>query len=130
MACSDQDIPQPRDRTSDRDAGQCNTGVAASYHADATGRRRPTYAPEGFTLGDMVTDVAGLIGALDIGPCRIVGFSPGGMIVQELLLAYADLITQAVLMASCGRSDTLRTALSESSPLGAHDLAEEVWPLT
>lgn len=58
----------------------------------------------------MVTDVAGLIGALDIGPCRIVGFSLGGMIVQQMPLAYADLITQAVLMAS---------ALSEGSPLGA-----------
>jgi pimeloyl-ACP methyl ester carboxylesterase len=68
--------------------------------------------PEGFTIDDMVADTAGLIEALGIRSCRIVGFSLGGIIVQELLLAYPDLITQAVLMATRGRGDVLRTALS------------------
>jgi pimeloyl-ACP methyl ester carboxylesterase len=66
----------------------------------------------GFTLDDMVADTAGLIGCLGIAPCRIVGFSLGGIIVQELLLAYPDLITQAVLMATRGRIDALRAALA------------------
>jgi pimeloyl-ACP methyl ester carboxylesterase len=68
--------------------------------------------PEGFTIDDMVADTAGLIEALGIRSCRIVGFSLGGVIVQELLLAYPDLITQAVLIATRGRGDVLRTALS------------------
>jgi pimeloyl-ACP methyl ester carboxylesterase len=67
---------------------------------------------EGFTLDDMAADTAGLIEILGIGPCRIVGFSLGGMMVQELLLAHPDLITQAVLMATRGRTDALRTAMA------------------
>jgi pimeloyl-ACP methyl ester carboxylesterase len=68
--------------------------------------------PEGFTVDDMVADTFGLIKFLGIGPCRIVGFSLGGMIVQELLLAYPGLITQAVLIATRGRTDALRRAMS------------------
>ncbi len=67
---------------------------------------------DGFALDDMVADTAGLIAVLGIGPCRIVGFSLGGMLVQELLLAYPDLITQAVLMATRGRTDALRAAMA------------------
>jgi pimeloyl-ACP methyl ester carboxylesterase len=68
--------------------------------------------PEGFTIDDMVADTAGLIEFLDIGSCRIVGFSLGAMMVQELLLAHPDLITQAVLSATRGRTDALRMAIS------------------
>ncbi|GGU69972.1 alpha/beta fold hydrolase [Streptomyces daghestanicus] len=67
---------------------------------------------EGFTLDDMAADVAALITHLDAGPCRVVGFSLGGIIVQELLLARPDLVSQAVLIASCGRADALITAMS------------------
>jgi pimeloyl-ACP methyl ester carboxylesterase len=70
--------------------------------------------PEGFTIDDMVADIVGLIEILGIGPCRIVGFSLGGIIVQEILLARPELIVQAVLIATRGRSDALRTALSAS----------------
>jgi pimeloyl-ACP methyl ester carboxylesterase len=68
--------------------------------------------PDGFTIDDMVADIVGLIELLGIGPCRIVGFSLGAMIVQELLLAYPDLITQAVLSATRGRADVMRNAMS------------------
>jgi pimeloyl-ACP methyl ester carboxylesterase len=68
--------------------------------------------PDGFTIEDMVDDTVGLIELLDIAPCRIVGYSLGAMMVQELLLAHPDLITQAVLSATCGRSDALHTAMS------------------
>ena len=68
--------------------------------------------PAGFTISDMAQDAAGLIGILGLAPCRIVGFSLGAMIVQELLLAHPGLITQAVLMATRGRSDVLRAAMS------------------
>jgi pimeloyl-ACP methyl ester carboxylesterase len=62
----------------------------------------------------MVADTAGLIEHLGIGPCRIVGFSLGAMIVQELLVARPDLVRQAVLMATRGRSDALAIAMSDA----------------
>ncbi|MBT2505645.1 alpha/beta hydrolase [Streptomyces sp. ISL-98] len=68
--------------------------------------------PEGFTLDDMVSDVAGLIEYLGTGPCRVVGYSLGGIIVQELLVARPELVRQAVLMASSGRADALIAAMS------------------
>jgi pimeloyl-ACP methyl ester carboxylesterase len=67
---------------------------------------------EGFTLDDMVADTVGLIESLEIGPCRIVGFSMGAMVVQETLLARPDLAKQAVLMATRGRTDALSGAES------------------
>ncbi|MFJ6084471.1 alpha/beta fold hydrolase [Streptomyces sp. NPDC092369] len=66
----------------------------------------------GFTLDDMVADVAALIEHLGEGPCRVVGHSLGGIIVQELLLARPDLVGRAVLMSSCGRADELIRAMA------------------
>jgi pimeloyl-ACP methyl ester carboxylesterase len=68
--------------------------------------------PGGFTLDDMAADVAGLIEHLGAGPCRVVGYSLGGIVVQELLLARPDLVTRAVLMASSGRTDELIAAMT------------------
>jgi pimeloyl-ACP methyl ester carboxylesterase len=76
--------------------------------------------PEGFTIDDMVADTVGLIELLGIGPCRIVGFSLGAIIVQELLLAYPDLIAQAVLSATRGRTTAMHAAMSAAES----DLAE------
>jgi pimeloyl-ACP methyl ester carboxylesterase len=67
--------------------------------------------PEGFTLDDMVEDTAGLIKLLGISPCRVVGFSLGAMIALDLLLAYPELVKEAVLMATRGRTDALRSAM-------------------
>ena len=66
--------------------------------------------PDGFTIADMVADTAGLIDVLGIGPCRILGYSMGAVVVQELLLAHPGLVTQAVLMATRGRTDTMHAA--------------------
>jgi pimeloyl-ACP methyl ester carboxylesterase len=81
---------------------------------DNRGMPSSDLCPEGFTIDDMVADTVGLIRLLGMGPCRIVGFSLGAMMVQELLLAYPDLISQAVLSATRGRTDALRIAISES----------------
>jgi len=67
---------------------------------------------QGFTLDDLVADVAALVEHLGAGPCRIVGYSMGAIVVQELLLARPDLISQAVLMATRGRTDALGSAMS------------------
>jgi pimeloyl-ACP methyl ester carboxylesterase len=68
----------------------------------------------GFTIDDMVADTAGLIEMLGISPCRIAGFSLGAMIVQELLLSHPWLIKKAVMLATRGRTDALRSAMNEA----------------
>ncbi|MCF1594977.1 alpha/beta fold hydrolase [Streptomyces muensis] len=70
--------------------------------------------PEGFTLQDMVGDVAGLIERLGLGPCHVVGTSMGAFVAQELALARPELVSRAVLMATRGRTDVLRAALTRA----------------
>ncbi|MEH0541623.1 alpha/beta fold hydrolase [Streptomyces sp. B21-105] len=65
-----------------------------------------------YTLTDMVADTRGLIEALDLGPCRIVGTSMGSMIAQELALESPHLVRSAVLLATKARSDRMRQALA------------------
>jgi pimeloyl-ACP methyl ester carboxylesterase len=67
---------------------------------------------EPFTLADMVDDVAALIDFLGLRPCRLVGFSLGALIVQELLVRYPDAARQAVLIGTQGRTDALSAAVS------------------
>ncbi|MFR0357442.1 alpha/beta fold hydrolase [Streptomyces sediminimaris] len=68
--------------------------------------------PDSLTLDDLVSDTEALIEELALGPCRVVGVSLGALVAQELALARADLFTQAVFMATRGRTDTLRAALT------------------
>ncbi|MGI5163173.1 alpha/beta fold hydrolase [Spirillospora sp. CA-253888] len=75
----------------------------------------PSDAPPGrYTLEDMVADTAGLIESLGLTPCRLVGFSLGAVIVQELAVRRPELVRGAVLMATRARSDALRRAQSRS----------------
>lgn len=68
--------------------------------------------PGGYSLADLVADTAGLIEALDAGPCQLVGTSLGALIAIELAISRPDLVTSCVLMAVRARSDALRRALS------------------
>jgi pimeloyl-ACP methyl ester carboxylesterase len=63
----------------------------------------------GFTTEQMVGDVAALIEKLDAAPVRIVAVSMGSFLAQELMLARPELVTAAVLMATRGREDSMRT---------------------
>jgi pimeloyl-ACP methyl ester carboxylesterase len=67
---------------------------------------------EGFTLQDMVADTAALIEHLGIAPCRVVGFSLGALVTQELLVTHPGVARKAVLMATRGRTDALSRAAS------------------
>jgi pimeloyl-ACP methyl ester carboxylesterase len=72
-------------------------------------------APPGmYSLADKVADTKGLIEALDLGPCRIVGTSMGAMIAQELASHYPHLVRSAVLIATRARSDVTRRAMTEA----------------
>ncbi|MFE9045007.1 alpha/beta fold hydrolase [Streptomyces sp. NPDC012421] len=80
---------------------------------------------EGFGVGDLVADTAGLVEHLGLGPVRLVGTSMGSYVAQELLLARPELVRSAVLMASRGRSDALRAALARAE-LELHDSGARV----
>lgn len=73
-----------------------NRGIGATENAQA------------FTTETMVADTAALIEDLVGGPVRIVAVSMGSFIAQELMLARPDLVTQAVLMATRGRTDRMQ----------------------
>jgi pimeloyl-ACP methyl ester carboxylesterase len=68
--------------------------------------------PGGYSLADLVADTAGLIEALDAGPCRLVGTSLGALIAIELAISRPDLVTCCALMAVRARSDAVRRAVS------------------
>ncbi|MFE1293031.1 alpha/beta fold hydrolase [Streptomyces sp. NPDC058751] len=83
--------------------------------------------PEGFSVGDLVADTASLIKHLGLGPVRLVGTSMGAYVVQELALKRPELVQEAVLMASRGRSDAFRAALARAE-LELYDCDTEVPP--
>lgn len=62
-----------------------------------------TESADGFTLQDMVDDTAALIEQLGAAPARLVGFSMGALIAQELTLTRPELVTAAVFMGTRGR---------------------------
>jgi pimeloyl-ACP methyl ester carboxylesterase len=73
----------------------------------------PSDVPPGdYSLADLVADTAGLIEALDIAPCRLVGTSLGAFVATELATSRPDLVTCCVLMAMRARADAFRRALS------------------
>lgn len=68
---------------------------------------------DGFTIDDLVADVADLIDHLDVAPCRVIGTSMGAYIAQELALAHPELLGTVVLMAACARSSPVQRMLAE-----------------
>lgn len=72
----------------------------------------PSDAPPGdYSLAELVADTVGLIEALDLAPCRLVGTSMGGNIATELAASRPDLVTSCVLMALRARADVVRRHL-------------------
>jgi pimeloyl-ACP methyl ester carboxylesterase len=72
----------------------------------------PSDVPPGdYSLADMVADTAGLIEALDAGPCRLVGTSLGALIAAELAVSRPDLVSCCVLIAMRARADAVRRAV-------------------
>lgn len=73
----------------------------------------PSSVPPGkYALADMIADTRGLIDALGIGPCHLVGTSLGAMIAQELAAGHPQLVRAAVLIATRARADKTRRALA------------------
>jgi pimeloyl-ACP methyl ester carboxylesterase len=90
---------------------------AAGYQAITFDNRgvAPSDAPPGpYTVQGMADDAAGLLAHLGIERCRVVGYSLGALITQELALARPDLVQSAVMMGTMGRQDVFRKALTKS----------------
>lgn len=61
----------------------------------------PSQAPPGpYEVDDYVADVVGLIDALGLAPCLIVGYSLGGWIAERLAAARPELVAGVALVAS------------------------------
>lgn len=60
-----------------------------------------SFAPE-----DVVRDVATFVDYLDVEPVRLLGWSQGAAIAQEVALLRPDLVAAAALVASYGRQNT------------------------
>ncbi|MEU5697001.1 alpha/beta hydrolase [Actinosynnema sp. NPDC020468] len=67
----------------------------------------------GFTVGDMVGDVAALIEHLGADKAAVVGTSMGARITQELAIARPDLLSKVAMLATSGRNVPLQSALSQ-----------------
>src|ERR1700677_1590876 len=71
----------------------------------------PSDVPVGkYSLSDVVADTKGLIEALDLAPCPIIGTSLGAMIAQELAIDHPHLLRCAVLLATRAHADAARFA--------------------
>ncbi|GHF71784.1 pimeloyl-ACP methyl ester carboxylesterase [Amycolatopsis bartoniae] len=88
--------------------------VDAGYRVITFDNRGTSGDDTDFTIDDLVADTAALIEHLELGPCRLVGTSMGAQVVTELALARPELVTQAVLMATRGRSDVMRRTMNEA----------------
>lgn len=84
----------------------------------------PSDTPPGpYRVADLVADTAGLVRALGIGPCHVVGASLGAMVAQELALVRPDLVRSLVLLSTRGRTDFLRTVLAPVSAAAVREQA-------
>lgn len=70
---------------------------------------------ESFTPEDVVHDVAELIEHLQAGPVRLLGWSQGAAISQEVALLRPDLVVAAALIATYGRQNSFDRLLQDSS---------------
>lgn len=89
---------------------RCRRSGAAGYRTITFNNRGippTTESADGFTLQDMVDDTAALIEQLGAAPARLVGFSMGALIAQELTLTRPELVTAAVFMGTRGRETPL-----------------------
>lgn len=91
--------------------------VGAGYESVVFDNRgiAPSDVPPGrYSLQEMVADTLGLMEALELGPCHLVGTSLGASIAQEIAAVRPESVRSAVLLATRARADAFRRALSRA----------------
>lgn len=71
--------------------------------------------PEPFGVADLVADLSGLLEALDLRDCALVGYSMGSCIVQELAAARPDLARAVVMVGTLARQPAWQRTLNEGA---------------
>jgi pimeloyl-ACP methyl ester carboxylesterase len=64
-----------------------------------------SYVERPYSPADLARDAAGVIEALGLAPCHVVGFSLGGATAQELAIARPELVRSLVLLSTSARTD-------------------------
>lgn len=77
---------------------------------DNRGVGRSAVPPGPYTTRQMADDAAALLNHLGIARAQVIGWSMGGMIAQELALAYPHQVSRLVLLASLARAAAYATA--------------------
>jgi 3-oxoadipate enol-lactonase len=91
--------------------------VEAGYRAvryDQRGHGRSSSPPSGYRWGDHATDLAEVIGRLNVAPAHVVGLSKGGGIALELALRRPELVRSLALVAPLVPDFDLSEGLMES----------------
>jgi cytochrome P450/pimeloyl-ACP methyl ester carboxylesterase len=116
-------------RFDNRDVGRSTRSAAPAPQPWRLFARR--YSAAQYTLGDLASDTAGLLDALEIPAAHVVGMSMGGMIGQTLGARWPErVLSLTSLMSSTGARRIGRPALSTYSrmlgrPPGSRELAAD-----
>lgn len=106
-------------------------GLSDRYRVIAPDNRgvgRTPMPADGVSIRAMAGDAAGLLRELGVDRAHVAGFSMGGLIAQELVLAHPGAVSSLVLLSTYGRADALlRRTIRSWSWLArtADDPAEE-----
>jgi pimeloyl-ACP methyl ester carboxylesterase len=79
-------------------------GRTVVYDHRGHGESTKTGDAASYTFDQLVDDLRGLLDALDVGRCDLLGHSMGGMIALRFALAYPERVASLVLMDTAGRA--------------------------
>lgn len=91
--------------------------LASAYQVivfDNRGVGRSSAPDSPYRIQQMADDAAALLDALDVPAAHVAGYSMGGKIAQELVLAHPEKVRTLTLISTCAKSDERNKAIIES----------------